>query len=149
MEDDKDLIIILEEIDSHQKSSTYGKPFHVATSVKGKPPDESVVILSKLTTDQVHVFGRSMGAPGYFSKSKFLCHVAIAQHFDCHQQLGWYGLSPTARANQTICNLCRAINVVLSESLVNDLNTVNDKKTRIDLEAGNTHKHFWICTTLA
>ena len=40
MEDDKDLIIILEEINPHQKSSTYGKPFHVVTSVKGKPPDE-------------------------------------------------------------------------------------------------------------
>ena len=82
MEDDKDLIIILEEINPHQKSSTYGKPFHVVTSVKGKPPDESVVILNKLTTDQVHVFGRSMGVPGCFSKSKFLCCVAIAQHLD-------------------------------------------------------------------
>ena len=39
--------------------------------------------------------------------------------------------------------------MVFSESFVNDLKTVNDKKTRIDHEAGNTHKHFWICTTLA
>ena len=85
MEDDKDLIIISEEIDPHQKSSTYGKPFHVVTSVKGKPPDESVVILNKLTADQVHVFGRNMRAPGCFSKSKFLCHVAIAQYFDFHR----------------------------------------------------------------
>ena len=84
-EDDNDLIIISEEIDTHQKSSTYGKPFHVMTSVKGKPPDESVVILNKLTTDQVHVFGRNIGVPGFFSKSKFLCHVAIAQHFNFHQ----------------------------------------------------------------
>ena len=96
MEDDKDLIIISEEIDPHQKISSYGKPFHVATCVKGKPPDESVVILNKLTTDQVCVFGRNMGIPGCFSKSKFLCHVANAQHFVFHQQLGWYGLSPTA-----------------------------------------------------
>ena len=44
MEDDKDLIISSEEIDPHQKSSIYGKPFHAVTSVKGKPPDESVVI---------------------------------------------------------------------------------------------------------
>ena len=44
MEDDKDLIIISEEIDPHRKSSTYGNPFHVVTSVKGKLPDESVVI---------------------------------------------------------------------------------------------------------
>ena len=49
MEDDKDLIIISEEIDPHQKSSTYGKPFHVVTSVKGKPPDESVVVLNSNT----------------------------------------------------------------------------------------------------
>ena len=85
MEGDKDLIIILEEIDPHQKSSTYGKTFCVATSVKGKPQDQSVVILNKLTTDQVHVFGRNMGVPGCFSKSKFLCHVAIAQHFNFRQ----------------------------------------------------------------
>ena len=85
MEDDKDLIIILEEIDPHLKSSTYGKPFCVVTSVKGKPLDESVVVLNKLTTDQVHVFGRNMGAPGCFFKSKFLCCVAIAQHFNFHQ----------------------------------------------------------------
>ena len=85
MEDDKDLIIISEEINPHQKNSTYGKPFHVMTSVKGKPLDESVVILNKLTTDQVHVFGRNMGVPDCFSKLKFLCCVAITQHFEFHQ----------------------------------------------------------------
>ena len=127
-EEDKDLIIISEEIDPHQRSSTYGKPFHVTTSVKGKPPDNSLIVLNKLTTDQVHVFGRNMGVPGCFSKSKFLCHVAIANHFDFHNRLGKYGLSPTARANQTTSNLCRAIKMVFSDSFVNGLNTVNDKK---------------------
>ena len=72
MEEDKDLIIILEEINPHQRSSTYGKPFQVATSVKGKPPENSVIVLNKLTTDQVCVFGRNMGVPGCSSKSKFL-----------------------------------------------------------------------------
>ena len=32
---------------------------------------------------------------------------------------------------------------------VNDLKTVNNKKTRIDHETGSTHKHFRICTALA
>ena len=112
MEEDKDLIVILEEIDPHQRSSTYGKPFRIATAVKANPPDNSLIVLNKLTTDQVCVFGRNMGVPGCFSKSKFLCHVAIANHFDFHNRLGKYGLSPTARANQTTSNLCRAINVV-------------------------------------
>ena len=149
MEDDKDLIIISEETHPHPKSSTYGKPFCVMTSVKGKPPDESVVILNKLTTDQVCVFGRNMGVPGCFSKSKLLCCVAIAQHFDFCQQLGWYGLSPTAQVNQPISNLCRAINVVFSECFVNNLKTVNDKKTRINHETGNKHKDFWIHASVA
>ena len=149
MEEDKDLIIISEEIDPHQRSSTSEKPFHVATSVKGKPPDNSVVVLIKLTTDQVHVLGRNMGVPGCFSKSKFLCHVAIAQHFDFCNRLGKYGFSPTARANQTTSNLCRSINVVFSNSFVNGLKTVNDKKSQHDHETGNTHKHFWIRATLA
>ena len=96
MEEDKDLIIISEEIDPHQRSSTYGKPFCVNTSVKGKPPDNSVVVLNKLTTDHVCVFGWNMGVPGCFSKSKFLCHVAIAHHFNFCNRLGKYGLSPTA-----------------------------------------------------
>ena len=96
LEEDKDLIIISEEIDPHQRSSTYGKPFRIATSVKGKPPDNSLILLNKLTTDQVCVFRRNMGVPGCFSKSKFLCHVAIANHFDFHNRLGKYGLSPTA-----------------------------------------------------
>ena len=39
--------------------------------------------------------------------------------------------------------------MVFCESFVNDLKTVNDKKTRIDHGTGNTHKHFWICTTPA
>ena len=148
-EEDKDLIIILEEIDPHQRSSTYGKPFCVTTSVKEKPPDKSVVLLNKLTTDQVCVFGRNMGVPGCFSKSKFLCHVAIAHHFDFHNRWSKYGLSPTARANQTTSNLCRAINMVFSDSFMNGLKTVNDKKSRHDHETGNTHKHFWICAALA
>ena len=96
MEEDKDLIIISEKIDPHQRSSMYGKLFCVTTSVKGKPPDNSLIMLNKLTTDQVHVFGRNMGVPGCFSKTKFLCHVAIANHFDFHNRLGKYGLSPTA-----------------------------------------------------
>ena len=57
--------------------------------------------------------------------------------------------SSTAQANQATSNLCRAINVVFSESFVNDLKTVNDKKARINHETGNTHKHFWIRTALA
>ena len=39
--------------------------------------------------------------------------------------------------------------MVFSESFVNDMKNVNDRKTRIDHETGNTHKHFWICATLA
>ena len=38
---------------------------------------------------------------------------------------------------------------MFSESFVNDLKTVNDKKTRINHETGNTHKHFRIHAALA
>ena len=94
--EDKDLIIVSEEINPHQRSSMYGKLFRITTSVKGKPPDNSLIVLNKVTTDQVCVFGRNMGVPGCFSKLKFLCHVAIANHFNFHSRLGKYGLSPTA-----------------------------------------------------
>ena len=130
-EEDKDLIIISEEINPHQRSSMYGKLFHITTSVKGKPPDNSLILLNKLTTDQVHVFRRNMGC---FSKSMFLCHVAIANHFDFCNRLGKYGLSPTARANQTTSNLCRAINMVFSNNFVNSLKTVNNKKADMTMK---------------
>ena len=39
--------------------------------------------------------------------------------------------------------------MVFSDSFVNDLKTVNDKKSQHDHETGNTHKHFWIHATLA
>ena len=128
MEEDKDLIIISEENNPHQRSSTYGKPIRVTTSVKRKPPDSSMVVLNQLTKDQVCVFDRNMGVPGCFSKSKFLCHVAIANHFDFCNRLGKYGLSTTAQANQTTSNPCRAINMVFSDIFMNGLKTVNDKK---------------------
>ena len=134
MEEDKDLIIISEEINPHQRSSMYGKPFCITTSVKGKPPDNSLIMLNKLTTDQVRVFRRNMGVPGCFSKSKFLCHVAIANHFDFCNRLGKYGLSPTAQANQTTSNLCRAINMVFSDNFVNGLKTVNIKKADMTMK---------------
>ena len=39
--------------------------------------------------------------------------------------------------------------MVFSDSFVNSLKTINDKKSRYDHETGNTHKHFWIHATLA
>ena len=39
--------------------------------------------------------------------------------------------------------------MVFSDSFVNGLKTVNNKKSRHDHETGNTHKHFWIHATLA
>ena len=52
-------------------------------------------------------------------------------------------------SESTTSNLCRAINVVFSESFVNNWKNVNDKRTRINHETGNTHKHFWIHAALA
>ena len=34
-------------------------------------------------------------------------------------------------------------------SFMNGLKTVNNMKSQHDHETGNTHKHFWICATLA
>ena len=99
-----------------------------------KPPDNSVVVLNKFTTDQVHVFGRNMEVPGCFSKSKFLCHVAIAHHFDFHNRLGKYRLSPTAQANQTTSNLCRAINMVFSDSSMNGLKLSMTRKADMTMK---------------
>ena len=39
--------------------------------------------------------------------------------------------------------------MVFSDRFMNGLKTINDQKSRHDHETGNTHKHFWIHTTLA
>ena len=39
--------------------------------------------------------------------------------------------------------------MVFSDSFVNGLKTVNDKKSQHDHETGNTHKHIWIHAALA
>ena len=40
--------------------------------------------------------------------------------------------------------MCRAVNVIFSDQLIEDLKKVNDRKSWADHESGNTHKHFWI-----
>ena len=39
--------------------------------------------------------------------------------------------------------------MVFSDSFMNGLKTVNDKKSRHNHETSTTHKHFWICGALA
>ena len=46
-------LIILEELDPHSKSKTYGKSMRVVSTVKGIEPNGDEVVLDHLTTDQV------------------------------------------------------------------------------------------------
>ena len=106
-------------------------------------------MLDQLTTDQVHLFARNIGVPNLGLKNKFVCCLAIASHFKFQQQLSNFGLSPTAQANQTTPNACRAVNVIFSEQFIKDLKKVNDRKSHADHELGNTHKHFWLRVAMA
>ena len=136
--------IILEELDPHSKSKTYGKSMHVVSRVKGIGQNDDNIVLDHLTTDQVHLFARNIGVPNLGSKNKFVCHLAIVSHFKFQHQLSNFGLSPTTWANQTTANICRAVNVIFSKQFIEDLKKVNDRKSRADHESRNTQKHFWI-----
>ena len=142
-------LIILEELDPHSKSKTYGKSMRVVSRVKGIEQNDNDIILDHLTTDQVHLFARNIGVPNLGSKNKFVCHLAMASHFEFQHQLSSFGLSPTAWANQTTANVCRAVNVILSDQFIEDLKKVNDRKSWADHESRNTHKHFWIWAAMA
>ena len=142
-------LVISEELDPHSKSKTYGKSLHVVSRVKGIGQNDDDIMLHHLTTDQVHLFARNIGVPNLGSKNKFVCHLAIASHFEFQQQLSNFGLSPTAQANQTTANVCRAVNVIFSRQFIEDLKKVNDRKSRADHESRNTHKHFWIRVAMA
>ena len=142
-------LVMSEELDSHSKSKTYGKSLHVVSRVKGIGQNDKDIVLDQLTTDQVCLFARNIGVPNLGSKNKFVCYLAIASHFEFQQQLSNFGLSPTAQANQTTANVCRAVNVIFSEQFIKDLKKVNNRKSHADHESGNTHKHFWIRAAMA
>ena len=142
-------LVMSEELDPHSKSKTYGKSLHVVSRVKGIGQNDKDIVLDQLTTDQVCLFARNIGVPNLGSKNKFVCYLAIASHFEFQQQLSNFGLSPTAQANQTTANVCRAVNVTFSEQFINDLKKVNNRKSHADHESGNTHKHFWIRAVMA
>ena len=146
---DSHFLIISEELDPHSKSKTYGKSMCAVSRVKGIGQNEDDIVLDHLTTDQVHSFARNIGVPNLGLKNKFVCHLAIASHFEFQLQLSNFGLSPTAQANQTTANVCRAVHVIFSEQFIEDLKKVNDRKSRADHESGNTHKHFLIRAAMA
>ena len=112
--------------------------------VKGIGQNDDDIVLDHLTTDQVCLFARNICVPNLGSKNKFVCHLAIASHFEFQDQLSSFGLSPTAWANQTTANICRAVNVIFSKQFIEDFKKVNDRKSQADHESRNTHKHFWI-----
>ena len=91
---DSHRLFILEELDPHSKSKTYGKSMHVVSRVKGIEPNDDDVILDHLTTDQVILFARNIGVPKLGSKNKFVCRLAMASHFEFQHQLSSFGLSP-------------------------------------------------------
>ena len=146
---DSHCLIISEELDPHSKSKTYGKSMCVVSRVKGIEQNDNNVILDHLTTEQVHLFAKNIGVPNLGSKNKFICHLAMASHFEFQHQLSSFSLSPTAQANQTTANVCRAVNVIFSDQFIEELKKVNDKKSRADHDCGNTHKHFWIRVAMA
>ena len=146
---DSHRLIISEELDPHSKSKTYGKSMHVVSRVKGIKQNDDDNVLDHLNTDQVRIFARNIGVPNLGSKNKFICRLAMASHFKFQHQLSSFGLSPTAQANQTTANVCRAVNVIFSDQFIGELKKVNDRKSRADHESGNTHKHFWIWVAMA
>ena len=142
-------LIISEELNPHSKSKTCGKSMHVVSRVKGIEQNNDNIVLDHLTTDQVCLFARNIGVPNLGSKNKYVCHLAMALRFEFQHQLSSFSLSPTAWANQTTANVCRAVNVVFSNQFIEELKKVNDKKSWADHESGNTQKHFWIQAAMA
>ena len=123
---DSHCLIILEELDPHSKSKIYGKSMHVVSH------NDDDIVLDHLTTDQGRLLARNIGVPNLGSKNKFVCRLAIASYFEFQHQLSSFGLSPTAWANQTTANVCRAVNVIFSKQFIEDLKKVNDRKSWAD-----------------
>ena len=146
---DSHCLIILEELDPHRKSKRYGKSMCVVSRVKGIGQNDNDIVLDHLTTDQDCLFARNIGVPNLGLKNEFVCCLAMASHFEFQHQLSSFGLSPTAWANQTTVNICRAVNVIFSKQFIEDLKKVNDRKSWADHESRNTHKHFWIWAAMA
>ena len=56
-------LIILEDLDPHSKSKTYGKSMCLVSRVKGIGQNNNDIVLDHLTTDQAHLFARNAGVP--------------------------------------------------------------------------------------
>ena len=56
-------LIILEELDPHSKSKTYGKSMRVVSRVKGIEQNDDDIVLDHLTPDQVHFICKKYWCP--------------------------------------------------------------------------------------
>ena len=77
----------------------------VVSRVQGIEQNDDDIILDHLTTDQVHLFARNIGVPNLGLKNMFVCHLAMASHFEFQHQLSSYGLSPTSCAGLSMSSL--------------------------------------------
>ena len=66
---------------------------HVVSRVKGIGQNYDNIVLDHLITDQVHLFARNIGVPNLGLKNKFICHLAIASHFEPASTLKFWFVS--------------------------------------------------------
>ena len=120
----------------------------VVSRVKGIGQNDKDIVLDQLTTDQVCFFATNIGVPNFGLKNKFVCHLAIASHFEFqhnYQILVYLPLHGQAKQQPMFAGLSMS-------SLVNSSSRISKKSTRKSWafhESGNTHKHFWIRAAMA
>lgn len=151
-EKDTECFVCKEEADPNPKSETYGTLFTTLQEVKSKAEGttpQEVWEAHKFTVDQLRQLCKRIGVTGTGSLNKYAIRRSIAVYLAYLQKLKDQGLTQVSHDKRMTATICRAVNVVFSESFVHSFQTVNDAKARIDHETSNTHKNFWASAAIA
>jgi hypothetical protein len=126
---------------------TFNKLIDVAKTIK--IDDNLSFEINDLSIDQIRVLCKKIGMRYCGNRPKLECRILIADHFKFHDTIAHHNLKPTWYASKVTSSICRVVNVVFSESFVEDFKKVNDRKSRQDHETARTYKSFWNKTTKA
>jgi hypothetical protein len=144
-EDSRDLFQFSTEIDPDRKSATYGKEFPVVTFVTFETTTGKKFGYDLITMWNHHLrqLARQLGVKNISSATKFECRRGIATILQYHKEIAATGIHPRTVAGLAVSSICRATNIVFSESFIESFRTINCHKTRRDHETGNMPKDFW------
>jgi hypothetical protein len=150
-EDSQDLFQFTTEIDSSNRSPSYGKEVTVVTCVlfDDVAGNKKHYNLISIPLKHLRILCKQLGITSYGSFTKQECRKAIASILKYHNKLQECGIHPRTQIGLITSSICRAVNIVFSDTFIESFRSINSGKTRKDHETRNMPKDFWSDASLA